>query len=66
MQTTINWHTVKPESIYLNNEKLSELEHTIKSEYNNINGIVIIKNGNLAYENILMGKVLMIVNMLHL
>lgn len=43
MQTTINWHTVKPESIYLNYEKLSELEHTIKSDYNNINGIVIIK-----------------------
>lgn len=56
MQTTINWHTVKPESIYLNNEKLSELEHTIKSEYNNINGIVIIKNGNLAYEKYFNGK----------
>ncbi|MDD1501862.1 serine hydrolase [Lysinibacillus sp. CNPSo 3705] len=56
MQTTINWHTVKPESIYMNNEKLSELEHTIKSEYNNINGIVIIKNGNLAYEKYFNGK----------
>jgi len=56
MQTTINWHTVKPESIYLNNEKLSELEHMIKSEYNNINGIVIIKNGNLAYEKYFNGK----------
>ena len=50
MQTTINWHTVKPESICMNNEKLSKLEHTIKDDYNNINGIVIIRNGNLAYE----------------
>ncbi|MFJ3389902.1 MULTISPECIES: serine hydrolase domain-containing protein [unclassified Lysinibacillus] len=53
MQTTINWHTVKPE---LNNEKLSKLEHTIKSDYNNINGIVIIRNGNLAYEKYFNGK----------
>ncbi|MGE7926205.1 serine hydrolase domain-containing protein [Lysinibacillus xylanilyticus] len=56
MQTTINWHTVKPESIYMNNEKLSKLEHTIKSDYNNINGIVIIRNGNLAYEKYFNGK----------
>ncbi|MFJ7979684.1 serine hydrolase domain-containing protein [Lysinibacillus xylanilyticus] len=56
MQTTINWHTVKPESIYMNNEKLSMLEHTIKSDYNNINGIVIIRNGNLAYEKYFNGK----------
>ncbi|KMY32923.1 6-aminohexanoate hydrolase [Lysinibacillus xylanilyticus] len=56
MQTTINRHTVKPESIYMNNEKLSKLEHTIKSDYNNINGIVIIRNGNLAYEKYFNGK----------
>lgn len=56
MQTTINWHTVKPESIYMNNEKLSKLEQTIKSEYNNINGIVIIRNGHLAYEKYFNGK----------
>ncbi|MGE7129595.1 hypothetical protein [Lysinibacillus xylanilyticus] len=56
MQTTINWHTVKPESIYMNNEKLSKLENTIKSDYNNINGIVIIRNGNLAYEKYFYGK----------
>ncbi|MFJ5563880.1 serine hydrolase domain-containing protein [Lysinibacillus xylanilyticus] len=56
MQTTINWHTVKPESIYMNNEKLSKLENTIKSDYNNINGIVIIRNGNLAYEKYFNGK----------
>ncbi|MFC9539720.1 serine hydrolase domain-containing protein [Lysinibacillus sp. NPDC056959] len=56
MQTTINWHTVKAESIYMNNEKLSKLEHTIKSDYNNINGIVIIRNGNLAYEKYFNGK----------
>lgn len=56
MQTTINWHTVKPESIYMNNEKLSKLKHTIKSDYTNINGIVIIRNGNLAYEKYFNGK----------
>ncbi|QPQ31586.1 serine hydrolase domain-containing protein [Lysinibacillus sp. JNUCC 51] len=49
MQTTINWHTVK-------SEKLSKLEHTIKSDYTNINGIVIIRNGNLAYEKYFNGK----------
>ncbi|MFJ6207116.1 serine hydrolase domain-containing protein [Lysinibacillus sp. NPDC092081] len=56
MQTIINWHTVEPESIYMNNEKLSKLEHTIKSDYNNINGIVIIRNGHLAYEKYFNGK----------
>ena len=56
MQTTINWHMVKPKSIYMNSEKLSKLEHTVKSDYNNINGIVIIRNGHLAYEKYFNGK----------
>ncbi|MFE3572736.1 serine hydrolase domain-containing protein [Lysinibacillus sp. NPDC059133] len=56
MQTTINWQSVKPENIYMNNEKLSKLEQVIKSDYNNINGIVIIRNGHLAYEKYFNGK----------
>ncbi|OXS76152.1 6-aminohexanoate hydrolase [Lysinibacillus sp. KCTC 33748] len=56
MQTTINWQAVKPESIYMNNEKLSKLEQTIKSDYHNINGIIIIKDGHLAYEKYFNGK----------
>ncbi|MFB7156880.1 serine hydrolase domain-containing protein [Lysinibacillus sp. NPDC056232] len=56
MQTTINWQSVKPENIYMNNEKLSKLEQVIKSDYNNINGIVIIRNGHLAYEQYFNGK----------
>ncbi|GAB0166597.1 serine hydrolase [Lysinibacillus sp. CTST325] len=56
MQTTINWHMVKPKCIYMNSEKLSKLEHTVKSDYNNINGIVIIRNGHLAYEKYFNGK----------
>ncbi|MGE7688708.1 hypothetical protein ACQKMI_05810 [Lysinibacillus sp. NPDC097214] len=46
MQTTINWQAVKPESIYMNNEKLFKLEQTIKSDYHNINAIIIIKDGH--------------------
>ncbi|MGE7694235.1 serine hydrolase domain-containing protein [Lysinibacillus sp. NPDC094177] len=56
MQSTINWQTVKSESIYMNIEKLSELEQTITSDYNNINGIVIIRNGHVAYEKYFNGK----------
>lgn len=53
MQTTINWQAIKPESIYMNNEKL---EQTIKSDYHNINGIIIIKDGHLAFEKYFNGK----------
>lgn len=56
MQTTINWQAVKPESIYMNNEKLAKLEQTIKSDYHNINGLIIIKDGHLAYEKYFNGK----------
>ncbi len=56
MQTTINWQSVKLESIYMDNDKLSKLEQTIKNDYNNINGIVLISNGNLAYEKYFNGK----------
>ncbi|MEB2299336.1 beta-lactamase family protein [Lysinibacillus xylanilyticus] len=56
MQTTINWQAVKPESIYMNNEKLFKLEQTIKSDYHNINGIIIIKDGHSAYEKYFNGK----------
>jgi CubicO group peptidase (beta-lactamase class C family) len=34
----------------INAEKLAELESIIKSEYSNINGIVVVRNGCIAYE----------------
>ncbi|UNK16059.1 beta-lactamase family protein [Paenibacillus sp. N3/727] len=34
----------------MDSEKLSELEPMIKSEYSNINGIVVVRNGSIAYE----------------
>ncbi|MFJ8461285.1 serine hydrolase domain-containing protein [Lysinibacillus xylanilyticus] len=56
MQTTINWQTVESDNVKMDSNKLSELEQTITSEYSNINGIVIVRNGCLAYEKYFHGK----------
>ncbi|MGE7944765.1 serine hydrolase domain-containing protein [Lysinibacillus xylanilyticus] len=56
MQTTINWQTVESDNVNMDSNKLSELEQTITSEYSNINGIVIVRNGFLAYEKYFNGK----------
>lgn len=56
MQTTINWQMVESENVKMDSNKLSELEQTITSEYSNINGIVIVRNGCLAYEKYFNGK----------
>lgn len=47
---TIKWKAVDPVTLRMDSEKLSELEPMIKSEYSNINGIVVVKNGHIAYE----------------
>ncbi|WP_375200360.1 serine hydrolase domain-containing protein [Bacillus sp. RS11] len=56
MQTTINWQMVESENVKMDSNKLSELEQTITCEYSNINGIVIVRNGSLAYEKYFNGK----------
>ncbi|MGM1047420.1 MAG: serine hydrolase domain-containing protein [Bacillota bacterium] len=47
---TTEWQTVDPATLRMDSEKLSELEPIIKSEYSNINGIVVVRNGSIAYE----------------
>lgn len=47
---TIEWQTADPAILKMDSEKLLELEPMIKSEYSNINGIVIVRNGYMAYE----------------
>ncbi|WP_445430267.1 serine hydrolase domain-containing protein [Bacillus atrophaeus] len=45
-----DWPTANPAALGMDAEKLSELDPKIKSEYSNINGIVVVKNGCIAYE----------------
>ncbi|MTK13231.1 MAG: serine hydrolase [Clostridiaceae bacterium] len=47
---TTKWQAVDPSTLRMNSEKLSELEPMIKSKYSNINGIVVVRNGYIAYE----------------
>ncbi|UHA73394.1 serine hydrolase domain-containing protein [Paenibacillus sp. 481] len=47
---TTGWQTVDPATLRMNAEKLSELDPTIQSAYSNINGIVVVRNGSIAYE----------------
>jgi CubicO group peptidase (beta-lactamase class C family) len=47
---TTEWQAVEPASLGMDSEKLSALEPMIKSEYSNINGIVVVRNGYIAYE----------------
>lgn len=44
------WKTVNPATSKIDSEKLLKLEPIIKSDYNNINGIVVVKSGYIAYE----------------
>jgi len=48
---TYEWKFASPQDASMNIEKISELDRCIKSQYKNINGIVIVKNGSIAYEN---------------
>jgi CubicO group peptidase (beta-lactamase class C family) len=47
---TQEWRTQGPDSSGMNPEKLSELENMIKSLYNNIKTIVVVRKGYLVYE----------------
>ncbi len=47
---TSEWQTIDPPALRMDSEKLVELEPMIKSEYSNINGIVVVRNGCIAYE----------------
>ncbi|SFC85009.1 CubicO group peptidase, beta-lactamase class C family [Bacillus sp. 491mf] len=45
-----DWPTADPGTLKMDPKKLSALESTIKSDYSNINGIVVVRKGNIAYE----------------
>ena len=47
---TTDWHIVSPPDVGMDTDKLSELDRQIKSNYKNISGIVIVKNGSIVYE----------------
>jgi len=47
---TTEWQAVNPETLNMDSGKLSELEPVILSGYSNINGIVVVKAGNIVYE----------------
>ncbi|OBZ10284.1 serine hydrolase [Bacillus sp. FJAT-26390] len=47
---TTEWQAGDPAALRMDAEKLSELEGIIKTDYGNINGIVVVRNGYMAYE----------------
>jgi len=47
---TTDWQTSNPATLGMDAEQLSVLEAKIKSDYSNINGIVVVRNGSIAYE----------------
>jgi len=48
--STTEWQAIDPATLRMDAAKLSALEPVIKSEYSNINGIVVVRNGYMAYE----------------
>ncbi|SDC14072.1 CubicO group peptidase, beta-lactamase class C family [Paenibacillus sp. UNCCL117] len=44
------WRIESPEALSIDEAKLEELEPVIRSEYSNINGMIIVRNGAIAYE----------------
>jgi CubicO group peptidase (beta-lactamase class C family) len=47
---TLDWQNADPSSLGMDTEKLSELGAIILSQYNNVNGIVIVRKGCIVYE----------------
>lgn len=47
---TAEWQTANPAALKMDTKKLSALDSVIKAEYSNISGIVIVRNGSIAYE----------------
>ncbi|CAH1059206.1 serine hydrolase domain-containing protein [Paenibacillus pseudetheri] len=52
---TTDWQTSDPATLGMDAEQLSALEAKIKSDYSNINGIVVVRNGAIAYEQYFKG-----------
>lgn len=52
---TTDWRYAELADLGINAEKLSRLESVIQSEYNNINGIVVVRDGWIAYEKYFSG-----------
>ncbi|WP_217559281.1 serine hydrolase [Paenibacillus sp. GbtcB18] len=48
---TAEWQAADPALLRMDAEKLAELEPVIQSEYGNINGVVIVRNGAIAHES---------------
>ncbi|WP_372007257.1 serine hydrolase domain-containing protein [Paenibacillus chitinolyticus] len=48
---TAEWQAADPALLRMDPEKLAELEPVIQSEYGNINGVVIVRNGAIAHES---------------
>jgi CubicO group peptidase (beta-lactamase class C family) len=47
---TTAWHTLAPATLGMNADKLSGLDSLIKTEYPDMNGIVVVRNGAIVYE----------------
>ncbi|MBD8499683.1 serine hydrolase domain-containing protein [Paenibacillus arenosi] len=48
---TNEWQTADPSILKMDANTFIELEHVVQSNYQNINGIVVVRNGCIAYEN---------------
>jgi len=44
------WRTADPASLGMSSKKFTELDHLVKSQYRNINGIVIVRKGHVVFE----------------
>lgn len=47
---TQEWRTADPASVGMDAEKFTDLEQLVKSQYRNINAIVIVRKGHIAFE----------------
>ncbi|GIN69039.1 MULTISPECIES: serine hydrolase domain-containing protein [Bacillus] len=47
---TAEWQAADPAVLKMDAEMLSQLDTEIKSEYSNLNGIVVVRNGSIVYE----------------
>ena len=47
---TQEWRTANPASLGMNPEKLTDLENLVKSQYKNINGIIVVRKGYIVFE----------------
>lgn len=47
---TLEWQYADSSAVGMDSKKLSELEPIIMSQYNNINGMVVVREGNIVFE----------------